>query len=148
MIQGLLQELVQEGKIKARTKWKEIYPLFKEDNRYLDMLGNPGSNPLELFWDIVDGFDQQLEKKITIVEDVIKNHNEKVAEESKEKAEAAGDEKMEVVESVFRVLPETTWDQFAAIVNPEAEATLKGLNEEELRLVYNTVCSSNLYIFC
>ncbi|EEB90287.1 hypothetical protein MPER_11522, partial [Moniliophthora perniciosa FA553] len=37
----LLQGLVNSGKIKARTKWKEIYPLFKDDERYINMLGNP-----------------------------------------------------------------------------------------------------------
>jgi pre-mRNA-processing factor 40 len=30
------------------------------------MLGNPGSNPLELFWDVVDMFDQQLDTMINL----------------------------------------------------------------------------------
>ena len=57
---ALLKELVDAGKLKARSKWKEVYPSFSDDKRYLDMLGNPGSNPLELFWDVVDDLDQKL----------------------------------------------------------------------------------------
>lgn len=37
------------------------------DERYLTILGNPGSNPLELFWDMVDALDQRLEDKERIV---------------------------------------------------------------------------------
>ena len=54
----MLNELVKSGEIKARTKWKQVYSSFANDNRYLDMLGNPGSNPIELFWDIVDALEQ------------------------------------------------------------------------------------------
>ncbi|EED77678.1 predicted protein, partial [Postia placenta Mad-698-R] len=50
----VLQSLVKSGQMKARTKWKDVYPSFSDDIRYLDMLGNHGSNPLELFWDLVD----------------------------------------------------------------------------------------------
>ena len=55
VVQDVLQGLVKSGHITARTKWKDVYPAFADDARYLDILGNPGSNPLELFWDIVDG---------------------------------------------------------------------------------------------
>jgi len=49
------------------------------DDQYLIMLGNPGLNPLKLFWDIVDALDQKLDAKIAVVEDVIKWHNTKLA---------------------------------------------------------------------
>lgn len=134
--------MIQDGKIKARTKWKEIYPLIENDERYKDMLGNPGSNPLELFWDLVDKFDQQLEKKIVIAEEVIKKYNEKQAQSQDDGASEA---KMEVVDTGFSVTPDTTWEQFTAIVDVKDEA-LKGLTEEELRLVFETVCCCYLTI--
>ncbi|KAG8953364.1 hypothetical protein FRC03_011795 [Tulasnella sp. 419] len=59
----LLSSLQEQGHIKARTKWKAIYPLLAKDPRYLNLLGNPGSNPLELFWDVVDKLDQELDVK-------------------------------------------------------------------------------------
>ena len=70
--------MIESGNIKARTKWKQVYSLFRDDQRYLNMLGNPGSNPLELFWDAVDTLDQKLDAKLTVVEDAIKRHNERL----------------------------------------------------------------------
>lgn len=61
-----------DGKIRARSKWKEVYPLFSSSSAYLDMLGTPGSNPLELFWDIVDELDQALDNCIAVAEKVFK----------------------------------------------------------------------------
>ena len=75
--QELLKELLDAGKIKARTKWKEVYPDITIDKRYLNLLGNPGSNPLELFWDVVDGLDQKLDEKVELVDNALKSGSEK-----------------------------------------------------------------------
>ncbi|KAJ2403202.1 U1 snRNP protein [Coemansia sp. RSA 2559] len=50
------KQLLKEhsNKITPESTWTEFYPLFKTDQRYLDMLGQPGSTPLELFWDEVE----------------------------------------------------------------------------------------------
>ena len=64
--------MLDAGKIKARTKWKEVYPHFSKDERYLTLLGTPGSNPLELFWDVVDILDEALEHHAYAVEKVMK----------------------------------------------------------------------------
>lgn len=71
-LQALLADLVDDKKIRARTKWKEVYPLFSSSAAYLDMLGTPGSNPLELFWDMVDELDQALDERVAIVESAFK----------------------------------------------------------------------------
>lgn len=71
-LQTLLGDLVQNKKIRARTKWKDVYPLFSSSAAYLDMLGTPGSNPLELFWDVVDELDQALDERVAIVESALK----------------------------------------------------------------------------
>ncbi|KAH9479534.1 Pre-mRNA-processing protein prp40 [Psilocybe cubensis] len=131
---SLLHELIESGALKARTKWKEVYPLFRDDNRYLDMLGNPGSNPLELFWDAVDVLDQQLDTKVVIVEEAIRRHNAKLAEGTER-----GNDNMDVDDKPFVVTPETTWGQFSLIINGEADASLNALSDEELRLVYKTL---------
>lgn len=141
-IQALLQELVEDGKIKARTKWKEVYPLFKDDLRYQNMLGNPGSNPLELFWDTVDGFDQQLDKKIVIVEEAIRRYNDKRFQQRDDEKEN-GDYTMDDAEThhlqPFSIMPQTTWETFISVVNPELALSKKELIEEDLQLVYQTV---------
>lgn len=50
----LLAELRKQGKITAATKWQRFLPLIENEDRYKAMLGQPGSTPQELFWDIVE----------------------------------------------------------------------------------------------
>ena len=127
LLQSLVFELVQSGVIKARTKWKEVYHLFRYDDRYLNMLGNPGSNPLELFWDAVDALDQKLDAKIVVVEDAIKRFNAKhQSAEAKEEP------------PLFTVTAETTWEEFVNIIREDEEVVLS-LSQEELELVFKTV---------
>jgi len=51
---ALLKELKGAGKIRAGTKWSQIHPLIATDDRYLGMLGQAGSSPIDLFWDVVE----------------------------------------------------------------------------------------------
>jgi pre-mRNA-processing factor 40 len=132
---GLLKELVDAGSIKARTKWKTVYPEFKEDERYLNMLGQAGSNPLELFWDVVDSLDQQLDAKIAVVEDAL----------HKRPAGADGEH--------FAVTPETTLQKFLAVLKDDKE--VRSLSEADLKTVFKTVCGSHysakrwlIYVLC
>ncbi|KAF8159573.1 hypothetical protein B0H34DRAFT_842867 [Crassisporium funariophilum] len=104
----LLREFVQSGVIKERTKWKEIYPRLRDDDRYHNMLGNPGSNPLELFWDVVDALDQQLDAKIVA---------------------------MDVVQTPFKITHETSWEEFAQVIQAEADTTVNALSVDGLRLL-------------
>ncbi|KAF8347783.1 pre-mRNA-processing protein prp40 [Amanita rubescens] len=124
----VVRNLVHEGKIKARSKWKEVYPLFRDDERYISMLGNPGSNPLELFWDAVDALDQQLDRKITIVEEVFKNYG--VQEEVvSDKAKSKG----------FVIGSETTEEEFNKVVKAHADEAVRTLTKEDLYEVYKTL---------
>ncbi|KAK9898497.1 hypothetical protein P389DRAFT_193530 [Cystobasidium minutum MCA 4210] len=67
----LLEELKSNGQIKAGTKWKDVFPLIKEDERFTNMLSNPGSTPLELFWDMVDDLDLKVEGDTRIIQNVM-----------------------------------------------------------------------------
>ncbi|KAJ3522006.1 hypothetical protein NMY22_g12072 [Coprinellus aureogranulatus] len=129
---ALLQELKDKGMIKARSKWKEVYPSFKDDERYLGMLGNPGSNPLELFWDVVDALDQKLDSKIAIVEEVLKKYKD---EEPTEPGETKANES----DKGFIVTPDTTWEQFSAVLDKYATDALKELSEEDKQLIFKTL---------
>ncbi|CAG8524749.1 5350_t:CDS:10 [Paraglomus occultum] len=75
MFRELLEELKQKGVITAKSKWSEIYPLIDTDERYLNMLGQPGSSPLELFWDVVEELDEILYQQKKMVMDVMKKMN-------------------------------------------------------------------------
>ncbi|KAJ3025423.1 UNVERIFIED_CONTAM: hypothetical protein HDU68_007136 [Siphonaria sp. JEL0065] len=50
---NLLDRLVKEGVIHVNSKWKEVYPFVADEACFDEMLGQPGSNPLELFWDVL-----------------------------------------------------------------------------------------------
>ena len=54
-----------------------VYPLFKDDERCTDILANPGSGPLGLFWNIVNAMDQRPESKIQITQGAVGGYNEK-----------------------------------------------------------------------
>ncbi|KAF8661346.1 hypothetical protein AX16_001441 [Volvariella volvacea WC 439] len=130
----LLQGLVQEQKIVARSKWKEVYPLFKDDERYLKMLGKPGSNPLELFWDAVDALDQQLDAKIVVIEEVIKQYNSSLPSTSSSQTEDG-----ESKEKGFSVGIETTFEEFSKIVQDSATDIAVQLSPEDFRQVFESL---------
>ncbi|GAA5953099.1 hypothetical protein JCM21900_005067 [Sporobolomyces salmonicolor] len=81
---ALLNELVASDQITSGTTWKSIYPLLASDTRYLNLLGTPGSSPLDLFWDIVDELDIRAEEDEQVVELVAKEKGVVVGEETKE----------------------------------------------------------------
>ena len=62
---------MREGIIIEGAKWKEIFPLIKDDERFLNMLGQAGSTPLELFWDVVDSIEIEFRLKRDYVLDVL-----------------------------------------------------------------------------
>jgi pre-mRNA-processing factor 40 len=49
----LLVDLQDSGNLHMKSKWKEIYPLVRDDKRYLDMLECLGSSPLDFFRDML-----------------------------------------------------------------------------------------------
>jgi pre-mRNA-processing factor 40 len=122
-----LQELVASGDIKARSKWKHVYPKFSSDNRYLDMLGRPGSNPIELFWDVVDDLDQKLDAKIATVDGAIKRYN------SKRSSDAEGGSQP------WSVRPETTEVEFLKVVQENGDEESASLSTNDLKQIFTTV---------
>lgn len=74
----LLKELRNSHVINIRSKWKEIYPYIQNDKRYLDILGQSGSTPLELFWDTIQRLeDDAYQEKKTVME-LVKTYDIKV----------------------------------------------------------------------
>ncbi|KAL8292499.1 hypothetical protein RQP46_001111 [Phenoliferia psychrophenolica] len=105
----LLETLRSEGHIVAGTTWKAIYPLVEADERFHNLLGNPGSSPLDLFWDVVDRLDQQAEDDERRVAQVL--HDKKV-----------------------RVSEQTTYDEFVRLL--DADERLAELDHAIIKAVY------------
>lgn len=68
---ALLKELKKDGKIKAGTKWSQIFPFIENDARYKAMIGQNGSTPQEMFWDLVEEEERGLRGTRNEVTDVI-----------------------------------------------------------------------------
>lgn len=112
---ALLDELKQQGKITAGTKWKEVYPLLQNEDRFVDMLSNPGSTPMELFWDVVDDLDYKIEEDSRIIENVL--------------SERTGGN--------FKVTPETKFEEFDEKVNDHVR--VKNIKLEDRKAVFKGV---------
>ncbi|THG94455.1 hypothetical protein EW026_g7029 [Hermanssonia centrifuga] len=138
----VLRGLVESGRIKARSKWKDVYPSFKDDKRYLDILGNPGSNPLELFWDLVDNLDQKLDAKVAVAEAAIRRHNDNLQpplsqDATDEKTEKANGN--DATAKSFKITPETTKEEFTQILKEDDSEALRKLQAQDLDEVYQTI---------
>lgn len=68
---SLLHELKKAGKIRAGTKWSQIHSSVEGDERYVAMLGQTGSTPLDLFWDMVEEEERALRSTRNEVLDVL-----------------------------------------------------------------------------
>lgn len=69
----LVRELKAAGKIKAGTKWMDVLSEINEDPRYVAMLGQSGSTPLDLFWDVVEEEERALRLVRNDVYDVLED---------------------------------------------------------------------------
>lgn len=68
---SLLKDLRSQRTIKAGVKWMNICPLIRGEPRYLGMLGNAGSSPLDLFWDTLEEEERSLRGPRNDVLDVL-----------------------------------------------------------------------------
>ncbi len=103
------------------------------------MLGNPGSNPIELFWDIVDALDQKLDAKIAIADGAIKRHNKALEDKMKEDGDGTG-EGAAAEAKPFEVGPDTTKEEFLSIVKADSDESVKSLSDEDLDEIFHSVC--------
>ncbi|MEN2498315.1 MAG: PRP40 pre-mRNA processing factor 40 [Marteilia pararefringens] len=71
----LLQKLYDWRKIHKDSSWKQIYPLIKEENEFKNMLGIPGSSPLDIFK--IFHFDMRTNylHDTEVIEKVMKSHS-------------------------------------------------------------------------
>lgn len=69
----LLNQMREAGKVKAGTKWMDVHSEINEDPRYVAMLGQPGSTPLDLFWDMVEEEERALRLVRNDVYDVLED---------------------------------------------------------------------------
>ncbi|KAL4879529.1 hypothetical protein BJY04DRAFT_93846 [Aspergillus karnatakaensis] len=108
----LLKELRSKGVIKAGSKWANVYPVIREDPRYLGILGNSGSSPLDLFWDVIEEEERSLRGPRNDVLDVL-------------------DDKR------FDVTSKTTFEEFNTIVSSDRRTA--SIDPEILQVIFERI---------
>ncbi|KAJ1815978.1 U1 snRNP protein [Coemansia sp. RSA 2598] len=74
------RELLEEHQslITPVSTWSDFYPVIKGDQRYTNMLGQPGSTPLELFWDKVELLNEEVYHDRKRIEAAMRDHRFKM----------------------------------------------------------------------
>lgn len=70
----VLREGKKDGWITARSTFGEVYERFKAEDQLQEMLGQPGSTPLDLFFDVLDELEKELDVLTNIVTDALQHH--------------------------------------------------------------------------
>lgn len=108
----MLQQRVGAGHIKAGTTWQDFYPSIAKEDTYLNLLGLPGSSPLDLFWDIVDEQEQQLR--------------------------AVREDALDVLDAQqYEMVPETTLEEFAGVMARDKRTA--SISRGDLELIYKRI---------
>ncbi|KAL3480246.1 hypothetical protein BJX99DRAFT_220995 [Aspergillus californicus] len=108
----LLKESKSKGIIKAGSKWMNVCPSIREDPRYLAILGNSGSSPMDLFWDMIEEEERSLRGPRNDVLDVL-------------------DDKR------FEVTSKTTFEEFNSVVLSDRRAA--NIDPEILQVIFQRI---------
>nr|SVE88003.1 EOG090X064W [Daphnia similis] len=109
---NLLDELHENGKLTSMSLWVELYPIISTDLRFSAMLGQPGSNPLDLFKFYIEDLKSRFHDEKKIIKEILK-------------------------QKLFEVDIKTTFEDFATVVCEDKRSlTLDGGN---VKLTYNAL---------
>ncbi|XP_022656646.1 pre-mRNA-processing factor 40 homolog B-like isoform X2 [Varroa destructor] len=73
--QALLADLHDKGKLTSMSLWSELYPVIRSDPRFNNMLGQPGSTPLDLFKFFVAELKDRLIDEKKIIKEILREKN-------------------------------------------------------------------------
>uniref|UniRef100_A0A672KD64 Pre-mRNA-processing factor 40 homolog A n=1 Tax=Sinocyclocheilus grahami TaxID=75366 RepID=A0A672KD64_SINGR len=71
--QKFLDELHDHGQLHSMSAWMEMYPTVSADIRFNNMLGQPGSTPLDLFKFYVEDLKARYHDEKRIIKDILKD---------------------------------------------------------------------------
>ncbi|XP_036311752.1 pre-mRNA-processing factor 40 homolog B isoform X11 [Pipistrellus kuhlii] len=71
--QTFLDELHETGQLHSMSTWMELYPAVSTDVRFANMLGQPGSTPLDLFKFYVEDLKARFHDEKKIIKDILKD---------------------------------------------------------------------------
>lgn len=110
--QKFLDELHDHGQLHSMSAWMEMYPTLSSDIRFANMLGQPGSTPLDLFKFYVEDLKARYHDEKRIIKDILKDKN-------------------------FLVEVNTSFDDFGTIISSDKRATT--LDAGNIKLAFNSL---------
>uniref|UniRef100_A0A668A6B8 Pre-mRNA-processing factor 40 homolog A n=1 Tax=Myripristis murdjan TaxID=586833 RepID=A0A668A6B8_9TELE len=110
--QKFLDELHDHGQLHSMSAWMEMYPTVSSDIRFANMLGQPGSTPLDLFKFYVEDLKARYHDEKRIIKDILKDKG-------------------------FLVEVNTGFEDFGSIISSDKRATT--LDAGNIKLAFNSL---------
>ncbi|CAL8267733.1 unnamed protein product [Lota lota] len=110
--QKFLDELHDHGQLHSMSAWMEMYPTVSSDIRFANMLGQPGSTPLDLFKFYVEDLKARYHDEKRIIKDILKDKS-------------------------FLVEVNTTFEDFGTVISSDKRATT--LDAGNIKLAFNSL---------
>ncbi|TFK02934.1 Pre-mRNA-processing factor 40-like protein B [Platysternon megacephalum] len=110
--QAFLDELHDKGQLHSMSTWMELYPSLSADARFANMLGQPGSTPLDLFKFYVEDLKARFHDEKKIIKDILKDRG-------------------------FGVEVNTTFEDFAHVISFDKRAAT--LDAGNIKLTFNSL---------
>uniref|UniRef100_A0AAQ4Q6F7 Pre-mRNA-processing factor 40 homolog A n=1 Tax=Gasterosteus aculeatus aculeatus TaxID=481459 RepID=A0AAQ4Q6F7_GASAC len=110
--QKFLDELHDHGQLHSMSAWMEMYPTLSSDIRFANMLGQPGSTPLDLFKFYVEDLKARYHDEKRIIKDILKDKG-------------------------FLVEINTSFDDFGSVISSDKRATT--LDAGNIKLAFNSL---------
>lgn len=108
----LLDELHEQAKLNSMSLWMDLYRIISQDVRFTNMLGQPGSTPLDLFKFYVEDLKARFHDEKKIVKEILK-------------------------EKGFMVEVSTVFEDFASQIASDRRAS--GLDTGNIKLTFNSL---------
>lgn len=108
---ALLSEMEAKGHLKSKTKWKDFLKLIQDRPEYEELLGMPGSSPLELWEDAVDDIGEAVDSAVKKINGALDKAEKEVT------VETTSEEFKELVKSIGVVVDDKYLDEAFEVVS-------------------------------
>ncbi|XP_069110449.1 pre-mRNA-processing factor 40 homolog B-like isoform X2 [Argopecten irradians] len=108
----LLDELHEQAKLNSMSLWMDLYPVISQDVRFTNMLGQPGSTPLDLFKFYVEDLKARFHDEKKVVKEILRERG-------------------------FLVEVSTSYEDFASAIVLDKRSG--GLDTGNIKLTYNSL---------
>ncbi|XP_052800504.1 pre-mRNA-processing factor 40 homolog A-like isoform X2 [Mya arenaria] len=108
----LLDELHEQGRLNSMSLWMDLFHIVSSDIRFAQMLGQPGSTPLDLFKFYVEDLKARFHDEKKIVKEILKDKG-------------------------FMIEVNTTFEEFSNMISDDTRANT--LDTGNIKLTYNSL---------